>query len=250
MILRRLPDGHFSEVIREWQGRPCVIIAGGPSLTQQQIAHVKAAHDAGVVKCVAVNNAYLWAPFADVHYAADSHWHKWHTEGVDVPKLGLRAHQVRDLWANFKGQKCTIDHPGAKAYPGVHVLRNASKKVNGTHAYGLSDDPRALMTGRHSGWQTLNLVILAGADPILLLGYDAQPGPNRESHWHGDHPKKQMPPQAYEDFRRSFVHGQHAIDAAHANVINCSPKTAINNFPMMPIEVALTRCSESAAVPA
>lgn len=252
MILRKLANSRFSEVLPEWPGQTCVLIAGGPSLTQEQVATVKAAHVAGAVRCITVNNSYLWAPFSDICYAADAHWHEAHSAGIAIPELMLRAQDVRDIWRGFKGEKCTIDHPGASVKDQrVHVLRNfnydPARKQNKVHGYGLSRDLRCLVTGRHSGWQAINLAILAGAMTLILLGYDGQAGPRGQSHWHGDHPKRKMPEAAYDEFKRSFVHGQHALDAAGVQVVNCSPNSAINQFPKIPIEKALERCIGCAA---
>ena len=70
------------------------------------------------------------------------HWHRWHTEGIAKPQLGLTAPDVRAQWAAFRGSKCSIENERA-AIPdsGVHVLRVAGEK-------GLSMRADALVTGR------------------------------------------------------------------------------------------------------
>jgi len=226
-ILERIPGERFSQVLPLWAGRTVVLIGGGPSLTLEQVDQVRAAHEAGDVKVIAINDAYLWAPFADVHYAGDSHWHKWHTEGIPKPMLGLSAAAVRERWSGFAGQKCTIQNSGANVKDeAVHMLRNRDFPV---HGQGLSRDPLALVTGRHSGFQALNVSTLAGAAVGILLGFDGQPAKDGATHFFGEHPRP-TPQQAYEFYRRAFSAAENAIADIGVRVINCSPGSRIDSF--------------------
>lgn len=238
MILRKLPapDDRFSEVLKNWAGATVVILGGGPSLTLEQVRMVEVAHKLERVKCIAVNDAYLLAPWADLHYAADSHWHAWHVDGIPKPALGLTAAQVREAWARFAGQKCTIENSGGNVKDrAVHMLRN--KHGVGTHGRGISLDPRALVTGRSSGFQAINISVLAGASTCLLLGFDAKEG-DAVTHWHGGHPRS-MPVMVHEQWRRHFTEAQREIAAAGVRVLNCSPGTAITAFDRVPLDQAL-----------
>lgn len=227
MILRRLPDSRFSEVLPGWIGETAVVIGCGPSLTMEQVS---IARDVGC-KSIAVNDAYLWAPWALVHYAADSHWHDWHTKGLAKPTLGFTAEDVRARWAGFAGQKCSIQNSGANVVDeAVHILRN---KTHPNHGVGLSTDPQELVTGRNSGFQSLNLAILAGSKRVLLLGFDGGPG-----HFHGGHPR-QTPSAVFPMYRQAMSAAEHAINELGVTVINCSPKSDIDSWPKMPIEDAL-----------
>ena len=231
MILRRLDDSRFSEVLPLWAGQTAVIIGCGPSLTLDQIAIVAAAG----VRAVAVNDAYLVAPWADAHYAADSHWHKWHVAGTPKPILGLTAQDVKGLWTGFKGQKCTIQNSGANVEDdSVHMLRN---KNFPSHGMGLSLDPQALVTGRNSGFQALNLAVLAGAKKIILIGFDGQLVAGKD-HFHGGH-QRPTPPAAYPLYRQAMSAAENALIAAGVEVVNCSPGSAIDSFPKMRLEDVL-----------
>ena len=235
-ILRRLPASRFSEVLPGWADETAVLLGGGPSLTLDQVALVQTAHDAGKVRAIAVNDSYLWAPWADVHYAADSHWHRWHTDGIAKPLLGLSAAQVRQRWASFAGQKCSIENTGANITDdAVHMLRNKHFPL---HGQGLSLDPGALVTGRNSGYQALNLAILSGAKTVILLGFDGKPGVDGKTHFFGEHPRP-TPAAAYEEYRRAFSAGEAAIKAAGVVVRNCSPGSWIDSFEKMSLEEAL-----------
>ena len=238
MILRRLPDSRFSEVLPAWKGGTAFLLGGGPSLTVLQVDAVRIECEAGRGHCIAINDAYLLAPWADVLYAADAAWHNWHTAGVAKPLLGLSKPQVAALFAHFRGQKCSIESQVQNIEQDeTHVLRNAYPKSHGT---GMSLDPQAIVTGRNSGHQAVNVAILAGVARIILLGFDGRADPKTgATHWHGGHPREQVSPSAFADFRRAWSASQNAIAATGVRIINCSPGTFIDTFEKMPLEQAL-----------
>lgn len=239
VLLERLKGERFSRVLPLWKGLTVVLLGGGPSLTLEQFEQAGEARHADRVRAIAINDSYLLAPWSDLHYAADAKWHGWHNEGIAKPLLHLSAAEVRGRWLAFPGQKCTIQNAGGHVVDEtVHVLRNRDLKT-GPHA-GLSDDPGALATGRHGGFQALNLAILAGASKILLLGYDAKRGADGATHWHGEHIVTSPAEAAYAEFKRSFSSAQAAIEAAGVLVLNCSPNSAIDTFPKMDLQEALS----------
>ena len=221
-ILRRPAAGTLSEVAREWIGATAVLIGGGPSLTREQVAQVELVREQRrALRVIAVNDAYRLAPFADICYFADSEWWGWHKDRPDFQA--------------FTGQKCSISDSGGNIKdPAVHILRNANGRG---HSFGLSLDPKQIVTGSNSGYQALNIAVLAGAKTILLLGFDARE-PTGKTHWFGDHPKRE-PIAAYAEYRKAFSAGERAILAAGVKVVNCSPGSAIDSFPKMDLEDAL-----------
>ncbi len=232
-VLSRKPGERFSRVERLWAGETAVLVGGGPSLSEEQVERVRAAHEAGRVRVVAVNDAYLRLPCADVCYFADSHWWKWHYEGIEKP--GLSAGEVRERFATFAGQKCSIQNSGANIHDElVHILRNKHFPMNGN---GLSLDPAALVTGRHGGFQALNLAVLAGAKRALLLGYDGRRGANG-THWFGQHPRP-TPEAAFAEYRRAFSAAERDLQRAGVEVINCTPGSAIDSFPKVSLNEVL-----------
>ena len=62
-----------------------------------------------------MNDSYLLAPWADIHYASDPRWHAWHTAGVPKPALGLTAEDVRERWAACREQHAVRAVPAAAA---------------------------------------------------------------------------------------------------------------------------------------
>ncbi len=236
MILRRLSDSRYSIVEREWEGATVVLIGGGPSLTRLHVKHVEQAH--GPVKCIAVNDAYLWAPWADVLYAADASWWNSHIAGIEKFALKLSAEQVRQKMLDFAGQKCSIQCQEMNIKDdAIHILKNKNFPIHGN---GLSLDPTMLVTGRNSGYQAANLAILAGAKTIILLGFDGQTSKDGKSHWHGGH-KNPTPQEAYNAYKQAWSAGEREIKAAGVRMINASPGSAIG-FEKMDIAEALDTC--------
>ena len=221
-VLRREPGSSFSEVAREWGETTAVLLGGGPSLTVGQVEQVRAAREAGAVRVIAVNDAYRLAPFADLCYFADSQWWGWHKD--------------RPAFRAFAGQKCSIADSGANITdPAVHILLNANGRG---HGFGLSLDPKQIVTGSNSGYQALNIAVLAGAKTVILLGFDARE-PTGKTHWFGDHPKRE-PVAAYAEYRKAFSAGENAIKAAGVRVLNCAPGSAIDSFPKLELSDALS----------
>ena len=183
-----------------------------------------AVHAAGKVRGVAIDDAYRLAPWADVLYFADARWANWQ--------------QDRPEFRAFSGLRCSIENsaPGIED-DAVHILRNRDFP---NHGLGLSLDPRALVTGRNSGFQALNLAILAGAKTVILLGFDGRPNSEGKTHFHAGHPKP-TPTAVYEEYRRSFSAAESAIEAAAVKVLNCSPGTFIDSFSKVALEDALAR---------
>ena len=190
-----------------WAGETVVCIASGPSLTKVDCDFVR-----GKAKTIAINNSYQLAPWADVLYACDARWWKWHRGAKD-----------------FSGMKYALERRAGAMYPQVKVLRIGRPE-------GLSLDPMYLNTGKNSGYQAINLAVLMGATRILLLGYDMQKGPKGQMHWHPEHPMKT--PHLYVEFRRRFQTLVDPLNAAGVAVINCSRETALESFPRMSLESA------------
>jgi hypothetical protein len=236
-ILQRLPDSRFSEVLPEWKDRTVILIGAGPSLTPEQVDIVKAAHEAGTVQCIAINDAYLWAPFADVLYFADWQYWLWHETGTPKPKLGLAAEQVKDKFAAFAGQKCSILYSQLNITDDkVHILQNRDGLDR--HGDGLSLVPTQLATGRHSGYQALGVAALAGSKKIILVGFDGRPGKNGEPNFSGGHVRPTNP-AIYEYMRKAFAAGEHEIREAGIKVLNANLDSSIECFPKVPLSEAI-----------
>lgn len=241
------PLDRFSKVLPHWKGRRVVILGGGPSLTPEQFAAVGAARTADRIRVIGINDAYLCAPWADVLYFADSEWWTWQTEGKPKPKLGLSGDDVRQRFADFRGEKCSIQNTGMNIDDAqVHMLRNLHGKAN---MIGLSRDPMMIASGGHSGFQGINLAYLAGALDIILCGFDAREPERREpgehSHWFGDHPKRE-PGSVYPLIRESFRAAAHHFNEAGLRIKNASATSLISAFRKCELQTELDALGDQA----
>ena len=206
-------------VPKEWPGETVVILATGPSLTQEDVDYCR-----GKAKVIAVNDSYTLAPWADCLYATDAKWWNWHR---GVPE--------------FTGPKWSIEHSqwnNTRAkYPGIQRLRN-------TGALGLEHNPTGLRNGRNSGFAAMNLAVHYGVSKIVLLGYDMQPS-NGKRHFFGDHP--QVSPSPYNQFRSAFETLVKPLAKLKIQTINCTRKSVLNCFPKAALEDVLPARAEVAA---
>lgn len=211
------PIDRFSFVERKWLGDTVVCFGGGPSLTVEDIELVRQSG----ARTIAINDTYLLAPWADLVYFADFDWWEWHTAGIAKPKLGLSKEEVAERFAKFAGQKVSIFGTGMRITdPKVHMLRVAEHR-------GLSRNPQRLVTGGNSGYQAINLAVLAGAAQILLLGYNMS-YPGGSTHWHGGHPKRHDE-ASYFSYAKKFERMRGELGAV--KVINCTINSKLEAFP-------------------
>jgi hypothetical protein len=215
-------------VARVWEGRTVVCLASGPSVTQEDIELLRRLRARDEIRLVAINDMYLVAPFADVHYFADDRWRRRHEAGIAKawPWASFTAAEVAQAWRAFPGQRVTITHDTARSDDGVVVMGKGTIE-------GLSSDPAKLNTGGNSGFQALNLVVLAGAKLIPLVGYDFGYAKGR-THSHDGHPDKQAEANYY-GFTANFRTVPNEIAALGVEVINTSMNSRLKRFPMRPL---------------
>lgn len=199
----------FMPVPRLWPGETVVILAGGASLTREDVDFCR-----GKARVVAINDAYRLAPWADLIYACDARWWDVHFERV----------------AGLEGMKVTHSAEAAARYRLSLIIGRA--------APGLSFNPSFVHLGNNGGYQALNIVTLMGATRILGLGYDM-----KGRHWFGDHPPECSKPANFARWIANFATVPPDLGRIGAVFINCSRDTALTCFPRMTIEEAL--CGES-----
>ena len=165
----------------------------------------------GKCRTIVINDNYQVAPWADVHYACDMKWWRWHWgKGIE----------------GFEGVKFTQDQAAAANYN--------LRYIEGRPGAGICTDPAAIHTGLNSGHQAINLAYHFGVAQILLLGFDMKFSKSGAAHWFGDHPDNVR--SNYGPWIESMreVAKQDLIE-----IINCSRDTALDCFPKMPITEAL-----------
>lgn len=198
----------------DWSGQTCVILASGPSLTDEQVWTA----DESKAKLIAINStAFRRSLFPSVVYAGDFLWLK-----VNMPMV--RAQMPRaPVW--------TCDRTAAERYQ--------LNWVKGVNALGLGRGPH-MHTNGNSGAQAINLAYLFGCRRILLLGFDMRLGPKGEKHWHPDHPSPLMQGMCFGDWIHKFNHLAVDLKKEGVSVVNCTPGSALTCFPMSTIEKELS----------
>lgn len=186
-------------------GFDAICIASGPSLLASDVEYVR-----GRGHVYAINDVYRLAPWADALYACDSDW--WdHHDGA----------------AGFSGEKHTISQEAAAKWDLI------CHPYNPRQAFG----KRIMATGGNSGFQAMNLAYLEGASRIVLLGYDMGYDRSTEkSHFFGDHPTRLQKNPVFAEWVEAFRRASFKIDIP---VINCSRRTFLDCFPVLPLEEVL-----------
>lgn len=191
-----------------------VIIAGGPSLTREDVEMVENAD----VDIIGINNAYQITDKLDIHYGCDTKWWRVHyPHTYPCPKYSLKESE-RD-----------------KGIDGVQQMERGDRS-------GLSRKWPVICTGGNSGYQAVNLAYLLGFKRIILLGYDMQ-YTNKKTHWHPDHQGSGMTNPAnntvFQNWRREFKTIGKELKKEGVEVINATRQTALDVFPRAQLEDVL-----------
>ena len=222
----------FWSVPRLWPGETLAILANGPSLTQEQATFCR-----GRARVIAVNDSYLLAPWADLHYFCDAKWYEWHRQFESPAQALFGRERAMALFHGFPGIRVTLE-PSAvlrKYEPSLKVLRNDSSPPDvKPRPEGLCLEPDGVRTGRNSGYQVINLAVHTGVRRILLLGYDMG-AVDGKTHWFGEHPRPSGAGIFASTFLPMFETLVEPLEALGVEVLNCTPGSALTVFPRRPL---------------
>lgn len=207
-------------VPQSWLGERCYIIGGGPSAEIVSIPKLRQQlYDTG--KIIAVNDAFLMVPQADVLYFGDIKW--FDDNCLDIDKYTGRDWHNRNIvtrvfvkpeWHGFTNRKMPF--------------RRLARQM----AIPLSRHPSAL-AGWCSGSNAINLAYLFGATEIILIGFDMQGG-----NWHNRH-KREKKPDCYNVDFIPYITRMAAELNCECKVINASMDSALNCFEKKPLAEVL-----------
>jgi hypothetical protein len=198
-----------------WAGETVFILGGGPSLARIDCASIKG----GLI--IALNNAYLLRPDADMLYFADRRWYRWNKD--DLHRFTGNLIVSRSFIPERDG--------GSR----VRDIKWIGRALDNE----LSREPDQI-AGWCSGSNAVNIAFLAGAARVVLLGFDMTPG-----NWHRLHKEPQNPSQFATRFLPSIEKiGQQAARAG-MGCINATPGSALTAFPMAdPADFGIMQASE------
>lgn len=206
---------------RKWQGQAAILAATGPSLTEAVAIQCREAHSAGTHRIGVVNDAYRLFPNADLLYACDAAWWEVH-KGAP----GFKG----EKWTSQSGDRHPIDKRYLATKYGLNIIR-------GRYADGFSDDPNIIHFGANSGFQLLNVALLMGANPIILVGYNMRHVGGKR-HFFGDHPRPLSNASNFEKWAPNFAKAAKTL-APDIRIINATPDSAITCFERMDLQCAL-----------
>lgn len=197
------------------------MVATGPSLTPEVIHAVRMARWMESWRVIVVNDAYKVLPIADILYAADWAWWKTHE--------GAKSFEG-ERWTSHSQAPALVDDKSlvAHEYPLRLVLAAEGKGFSSNAAQIHYGDPG------HSGFQAVNLALLLGADPIVLVGFDSHT-PAGRTHFFGDHP-------AHLNRCKDFGY-RHMAKAYPPNerILNATPGSAITAYPSVDLGETIQR---------
>ena len=197
---------NYINIFPMWKGQTVFCIAGGASLTKQQVKYSKG------YRTIAINDAYKLAPHADILYACDAQWWRWHNGCPEFKGYKLQ-HDVAE-----KDDTSAMATP----YPGIDIILS-----NGLT--GFSSRTNRIRTGGNSGYQAIHIAMHLGAKQIILLGYDMHARGDK-SHWFGEHPNGKQRDSRYDEWIPRFCHLQDAALDRGIEIINCTPDSDLNHF--------------------
>lgn len=194
-------------VPRVWPNETVVILATGPSLTQDDVDYCR-----GKARAIAINDAHRLAPWADALYSSDRQWWPKHR---GVPSFEGLKYSV--------GSRTGYSNPFSHL-PDIQVLEN-------TGFTGLELSPTGLRTSQNSGYAAINLAVHLGASRIVLLGYDMSRR-GGQVHFFGNHVGMPNPTDAqFVSWRAHFNSLVQPLAALGVQIVNCAPGSALTAFP-------------------
>jgi hypothetical protein len=196
-----------------WDGETVVVVASGPSAKDVLLQAAK-----GAARFIAVNTSWRLVPWADALYAADFAWWNQYKGCPDFSGLKLSTDKKSTEREDWNIRFVKIDR--------------------GTDGLVL-DRPNVVGWGGNSGFHSINIAAHSGCRKIILVGFDMTL--DHGIHWHGKHPERMNNPRKGNigRWRRAVDGAAKTLAGIGVTAINCSPVSALENYPKMTFEQAL-----------
>lgn len=225
-----------------FKGETVFCVASGPSLTQEIADKLCAA----CVSVIVVNSSCRFLPWADVLFFTDSGWYASHRDIVrDWPGLvatmsRLAKRELDDPAVNVSGKPRVLRVKGTgdpDAMPRVQLPAGGGK-VPGFPRPGSTE----IQQGRNSGNSAVSLAIALGAARVPLVAYDCRVVAGRE-HCHDEYKGPRDLSLYDNEFKRAFNGWNEAARASGVEIVNCTPGSAITEFPFADLDEVLASCA-------
>jgi hypothetical protein len=197
----------------DWAGQPAFIICGGPSAAEQGIERLRGR------RVIVINASVKAAPWADILIFADDNPWRWYRSEIEA--FNGRVVKVYD------------GKPSARFPVRFEQYRKTRPPV-------LSRDPSCLTLARTTTTGAINLAAHLGSRLIVTLGLDGKRSEDGRSHHHKPHPK---PPMlgCWEKHRKELCSIVPSLKEWGVEVLNASPGSACDAFPIVTLDEALAR---------
>lgn len=181
-----------------WQGRPCFVVGGGPSLLGFDFNRLKGSLTIGV------NRAFeFFSP--TVLLAIDARFFRWVYDGKYGADALLKI----------------IAYDGIKV--GIRISDPHVPDVREVRALGVSGPvvpiEQGVYHGNNSGYSAVALALALGADPVYLLGVDLRYDGER-SHFHDGHPERTKERELYRKCFAPFLALAGTPEGRRVKVVN------------------------------
>lgn len=198
---------------RIFEGQPCFIVAGGPSLVcfdWRKLAGKNA---------IAINRAHEVMPNAQVLWWSDAAFWRRNQDA-------LLAHP-----APWKAT-CQIEYREGEVPASIHEYRF-------TGLQGFDADPGRLRHGNNSAYAAMHLAVHLGASSLVLLGVDMQHGAAGRTHFHAGHGIPHLQATLTGMMLPHFASLAPALAERGIPVLNASEQSALRVWPRCTIEQGL-----------
>lgn len=198
-----MPEGQYDTV---------AIMAPGPSLTKEQ---VNAIMKRGIFT-IAIGDAYLLNPFADILYHCDRRWWMYYK---GVPEFhGCQRVSMEDV----------------PAYPEIkQVIQSPMRE-------GLALQKPYIVAGANSGHQAINLAFHYHPKRIILVGYDMKKAPDGQYNVRGQHPVELKSLGKFSKFMEKIATLRAPLAQHGVTVYNCTIDTDLQCFAKRDLEDVLS----------
>lgn len=200
-----IETGNFNGVNNAWENEPCFVVGAGKSLNGFDFEKLNGFHTIGINHTIEDYDKFEWFIFLDDRFLKMSLYKIENYKGKVFSQNNCRLLPFNDC-VRFKALIAT---------------REVSKKIQD-----------GLYNNRMTGIAALNLAIIAGANPIYLLGFDCGIGTGENYHYKEDYTgadKNESRRVKYVNSARFFDKFEQYSD----RIINLSKESNITTFKKM-----------------
>jgi len=164
-------------------------------------------------RVIAVNRAFEMLPGAEAVYFSDLRFWNWNKDAL-------------------------LSHPGRKASCMRKLRHPEIDSYETTGISGLEINPGKIRHGNSSGYAAINVAVHRGAKEIVLLGFDMR-FIDGHCHWHDGYPVANVE-KTFKKMIGYFDTLINPLKEVGVSVLNANPDSAINAFPKISLEEALS----------